>query len=88
MSSRSWGHGQTFTGGAIAGLALAQHPVVIFVAGIVVGAVIVLLAKFGRRAGELVVEYVRGRRVRHERALLLRSDSLNRLAGSPRRRRA
>jgi hypothetical protein len=62
VSSRSWGHGQTFIGGAIGGLALAQHPVVIFVAGIIVGAALVLLARFGRRAAELVAEWARRRR--------------------------
>jgi thiamine pyrophosphate-dependent acetolactate synthase large subunit-like protein len=61
MSPRNWGHGQTFIGGAIAGLALAQRPLWIFAAGVIVGAAIVLLARFARRAGELVVDYFRGR---------------------------
>lgn len=59
-----WGHGQTFTGGAIAGLMLAQRPLLIFAAGVSVGVAVMLLAKFGRRLGELVVAWVHGRRVR------------------------
>jgi hypothetical protein len=64
MSARRWGHGQTFTGGAIAGLALAQQPLLIFAGGVIIGALLVLLARFGRRLGELVVELVRGRTAR------------------------
>jgi hypothetical protein len=56
-------HGQTFAGGAIAGLALARNPLWIFAAGIVVGVLIVLLARFGRRLVELGAEWARRRPV-------------------------
>lgn len=63
MSPRSWGHGQTFVGGAIAGLALSYRPWLIFAAGVLVGAGVVLGARFGRRFVELVVELARRRRI-------------------------
>lgn len=65
VAMNRWGHGQTFTGGAIAGLMLAQRPLLIFVGGVLAGVAVTLLAKFGRRLGELVVAWIaRGRRVR------------------------
>jgi hypothetical protein len=64
VSSRSWGYGQTFTGGAIAGLALAQHPVVIFVAGIVAGAALVLALRFAGKAGRWLADVWRIRQLR------------------------
>jgi hypothetical protein len=64
MSPREWGHGQTFIGGAIAGLALAQRPLLIFAGGIVVGATLVLTFKFAGRALRWLADAWRIRQLR------------------------
>jgi hypothetical protein len=48
---RSWNHGYTFAGGAIAGLALSYRPWLIFAAGVFVGVALTLALRFGRSLG-------------------------------------
>jgi hypothetical protein len=62
---RGWGHGQTFTGGAIAGLALAQKPLLIFAGGVVVGVALVLVFKYAGRALRWLVDAWRIRQRSH-----------------------
>lgn len=54
MNGRNWNHGYSFSGGAIAGLALSYRPWLIFAAGIVVGITLTMLFKFGRSLGGLL----------------------------------
>jgi hypothetical protein len=51
MDRRSWNHGYTFAGGAIAGLALSYRPWLIFAAGVLVGVALMLALRFGRSLG-------------------------------------
>jgi hypothetical protein len=56
---RSWNHGYTFAGGAIAGLALSYRPWLIFAAGVVVGVVLTLGLRFGRSIGHELADLYR-----------------------------
>jgi hypothetical protein len=61
-SPRSWNHGYTFVGGAIAGLALSYRPWLIFAGGVTVGVLLVYALRLVRRlaaAGELGIGWLR-----------------------------
>lgn len=86
MSPRGWGHGQTFAGGMIAGLALSYRPWLIFAAGVAVGVVLML----ARRLGLGLVELVRSRRRTsfvHHRHTRSRPTVIEHGEGFPRSRR-
>jgi hypothetical protein len=56
---RKWHHGHSLAAGALVGMAATQRPLVVFAAGVLVGALVVLAVKVGRAFGGALLERLR-----------------------------